>query len=213
MAPPARPSSPPSPSPFASAPPVASSPFAPAGAGPFAADAANPYTSPATLGPPAFGPGGVYGGQLASRWVRLGGRLLDSLIIILAMVPGILVFIPLAVAADRGGPGAGAQVGAFFSIVVMFGGAIAVVIVNWVMISNSGQSIGKKIVGTRIVKIDTGEPPGFLYGVVLREWVISLIGAIPYLGACINFIGILLIFGEERRCLHDYIASTRVVVA
>jgi uncharacterized RDD family membrane protein YckC len=86
-------------------------------------------------------------------------------------------------------------------------------IFNWILISKTGQTVGKRIVGIRIVKTPTGELPGFLHGVVLRIWVMGLITSIPYLGGCIALIDYLFIFGQERRCLHDYIASTKVIVA
>jgi uncharacterized RDD family membrane protein YckC len=89
--------------------------------------------------------------------------------------------------------------------------ALIYAIVNWVLISTSGQSVGKKLVGTRIVKFDTGALPGFLYGVVLRIWVMGLISAC--IGACAVILDGAIIFGQERRCLHDYIASTKVIVA
>ena len=62
----------------------------------------------------------------------------------------------------------------------------------------------------RIVQLD-GSPVGFGSGVVLRVWVIGLITAIPYRGGLIGLADILWIFGSERRCLHDYIASTCVI--
>ncbi len=52
---------------------------------------------------------------------------------------------------------------------------------------------------------------GFSHAWVLRSLVPGLIAAIPRLGALFVLADVLSIFGEERRCLHDYIAGTKVV--
>jgi hypothetical protein len=43
--------------------------------------------------------------------------------------------------------------------------------------------------------------------------VINLIGVIPTVGTYFPFLDLGFIFGPERRCLHDLIADTKVVVA
>jgi uncharacterized RDD family membrane protein YckC len=40
---------------------------------------------------------------------------------------------------------------------------------------------------------------------------VSLLGAIPYVGWLVSLVDPLLIFGKDRRCLHDLIADTIVV--
>jgi uncharacterized RDD family membrane protein YckC len=84
----------------------------------------------------------------------------------------------------------------------------------------SGQSIGKKLTRIRIVRIGSREPVGFLYGVFLREWVLGLIQAPSACCICLAPIPMIVslvdacwIFGEERRCLHDLIAKTHVVIS
>lgn len=81
---------------------------------------------------------------------------------------------------------------------------------QWVLISRTGQSLGKKWLGLRVVRM-SGQKVGFVEGVVLREWITGVISLIPGVGALINLVGVLMIFGEERRCLHDRFAGTRVV--
>jgi uncharacterized RDD family membrane protein YckC len=39
----------------------------------------------------------------------------------------------------------------------------------------------------------------------------SLLSGIPYAGGLITLVDLLLIFGKERRCLHDLMADTIVV--
>jgi uncharacterized RDD family membrane protein YckC len=126
-----------------------------------------------------------------------------------------MLFMAIMANPDRVPDNAGtAQVVMAFPIpsVIAYGGMLIVGIVNWIMISQSGQSIGKKIVGTRIVKVD-GSLPGFAAGVALRAWVPVVIQAIPCVGAIFGLLDVLFIFGSERRCIHDQIAGTIVVQA
>jgi uncharacterized RDD family membrane protein YckC len=87
---------------------------------------------------------------------------------------------------------------------------IAVAVVNWIMVVQSGQSIAKKMFGMRIVRLD-GSLPGFVNGVVLRSWVPGFISL--FFGGLFATADALAIFGKERRCIHDHIAGTRVIDA
>jgi uncharacterized RDD family membrane protein YckC len=70
-----------------------------------------------------------------------------------------------------------------------------------------GQSIGKKICNTRVVKQD-GTDAGFLVGVVVRTWLVpTVLCALPPLG----IVSLAWIFGRENRCLHDVLAKTDVI--
>ena len=87
----------------------------------------------------------------------------------------------------------GALVTAFLSdrdpsilgIVLIIVPAFALTIYNWVLVHKQGQTIGKRALKIRIVKQD-GSPCGFLHGVVLRDWVLHLLGRIPILGIMIT---------------------------
>ncbi len=85
-------------------------------------------------------------------------------------------------------------------------------VVQVVGISTRGQSVGKKLCGVRIVRTN-GAPAGFLHGFLLRNVVGSLLGAIHYVGPLFSIVDTLFIFRDDRRCVHDLIADTRVVVA
>jgi uncharacterized RDD family membrane protein YckC len=81
-----------------------------------------------------------------------------------------------------------------------------------VLLSKRGQTIGKRWMAIKIVKLD-GSAPGFVHAVLLRGFVNGLIGAVPYLGFVYTLVDLLMICRDDRRCLHDMIASTRVVKA
>lgn len=84
---------------------------------------------------------------------------------------------------------------------------------QWWLIVSSGQSIGKKLANTRIVR-DDGTPVGFASGVVLREWVTVAVGSIPVVGIVVSIVDAILIFiGHDRKTLHDRIAGTKVIDA
>ena len=90
---------------------------------------------------------------------------------------------------------------------------------QWYLVATTGQSLAKRWMGIKIVRLD-GSPVGFVHGVLLRSWVISMatnaISTTPglrTLGRLVHLVDALMIFGEERRCLHDHIAGTRVIVA
>lgn len=79
-------------------------------------------------------------------------------------------------------------------------------ILQWNLIATRGQSVGKLICCIRIVTTD-GKLPGFFLGVVMRNWVRSLLAIVPFF----SLLDIAFIFGNSQRCIHDYLANTRVV--
>lgn len=95
---------------------------------------------------------------------------------------------------------------------------------QWHRTATTGQSLGKSWLAMRVVRED-GTPPGFLHGVVLRSWVplaLFVVYSQLYINLFIYGPGFLYplyfiladcatIFGVNRRCVHDYIAGTRVV--
>jgi uncharacterized RDD family membrane protein YckC len=80
------------------------------------------------------------------------------------------------------------------------------------LLSTRGQTLGKRWMGIKIVKLD-GTAPGFVHAVLLRIFVNALIGSIPKAGGVYSLVDVLMIFRQDRRCAHDLIASTRVVKA
>jgi uncharacterized RDD family membrane protein YckC len=172
--------------------PQAGSPYSP-GPGP---GGFNPYAPPSSQSDHGYGYGATQqDGMLAERGTRLGAALIDAVLYIAAFMIGAM---PGFMVGDEFVIGAGA----IFAW-------IALVAYQWYLISTSGQTLAKKWLGIRIVRVD-GSQLGFLYGVVLRSWVMGFAaGLIPFVG----LVDVLLIFGDERRCLHDHLAGTKVVVA
>ena len=86
-------------------------------------------------------------------------------------------------------------------------------IVQCTLIGTRGQSVGKLLCGLRIVRYRDAAPAGFLNGVLLRSVIPTAIDQVPVLGKLFWIVDSCFIFGEEKRCIHDYIGDTKVVKA
>ncbi len=152
----------------------------------------NPYSPPeAEIGAAT----GVVERPLASRAQRFVANLIDGLL----YVPLVLL-LPLL---EQGGE-------PVLLLVVLLAGALTVY--QWYLTATTGQTLGKSWVGIRIVRND-GTPVNFASGVILRSWLVQFIATVPLVGTLFAVVNVLCIFNEERRCLHDYIAGTKVVTA
>ncbi|MCU0721608.1 MAG: RDD family protein [Pirellula sp.] len=80
-------------------------------------------------------------------------------------------------------------------------------IFQWGLITIQGQTIGKYLLGIRIVSI-SGRATGFLQAVLVRSLICNTLSYIIPFYFLINCV---LIFSNSKRCLHDYISGTRVV--
>lgn len=129
--------------------------------------------------------------DLASHWDRLKARLID----------GALPLCGLFLMELAGGEGLFAVLGILI-IVALF-------VYQIYLLSTTGQTIGKRSVNIRVVKADTGEIGGFSTNVLMREGVNTLLAIIPFY----SLVDILFIFRDDRRCIHDHLAGTRVVNA
>jgi uncharacterized RDD family membrane protein YckC len=138
---------------------------------------------------------------LASRLKRLFARLLDGVFgLVSALIPGfVLTFLSGGSFDDPESFLLGAVVG-----------IICFVIYQWYLLATTAQTIGKKYLKIKIVN-KNGEQAGFFVNVVLREWIMGLIGIIPAIGGIIQIVNILFIFRDDRKCIHDLIAGTVVV--
>lgn len=162
----------------------------------------NPFSAP-------MDQGGAYASEfddeeiLADRGTRFVARLIDGGLFLGAFLPGYVMVLMAEGNRDIG------PVLALVGLVVLAVGTIGLIGYQWFLLSTQGQTLGKKWMSVRIVKVD-GSRVDFLSAVILRNWVLSFINA--FVGI-LGLIDALMIFSNDRRCLHDHIAGTKVVVA
>lgn len=143
---------------------------------------------------------------LATRWQRFWAAMVD-VVVGLAAVWVLTVFTPwnpfkVDANASPWSTDLGALAIGFVSFVVLHG----------YLLATRGQTIGKLVLGIRIVRSDGSRATlGRLLG--LRYGVGSAAMAIPVAGNVYGIVDALMIFRQSRRCLHDNIADTIVVKA
>jgi uncharacterized RDD family membrane protein YckC len=146
---------------------------------------------------------------LATAGSRLAAVFIDGLLFMpAAIIGGVMSFMM------KPEPGAPPPTlgGATIAIVAVLGlYVLAVAIYQIIMLSTRGQTVGKKAMKIRIVKLD-GSQPGFVHAFLLRAIVNALPSMIPIVGGIYGLVDVLFIFRADRRCIHDLIASTRVVM-
>jgi uncharacterized RDD family membrane protein YckC len=147
---------------------------------------------------------------LASRWRRLFGALIDGFIVNLGTL-GTLIGRSSTLRLRFEGGWWSMQLGEHTNLSPLF---IAALFGLWTVqsyfIAVRGQSLGKMVVGTRIVGLD-GRRASFGRAVVVRTWLFVLLAFVPRFGSLLGFIDVVLIFGSKRRCLHDWMAGTDVL--
>jgi uncharacterized RDD family membrane protein YckC len=172
---------------------------------------ANPYAAPTAVVDDVAEPGSV---ELAGRGRRLGASFLDSLII---GIPFMLLFGWFAFSSTRSGVPNGVLVwiGAHpfgYQAGAAIFGFLVFLAINGYLLSSSGQTVGKRLLGIRIVR-SNGETADFARIAFIRYLPTSAAQMIPVLGYIYPLIDVLLIFRSSRKCLHDSIADTIVVKA
>ena len=145
--------------------------------------------------------------QLAGRGIRLVGAIIDTGILmalfwVISLVTPLNIFSP-----------AMAEAGFFTKLAVQAGSLVLFAAVHGYLLATRGQTIGKMLLGIRIVRPD-GSPASLGRIVGLRYGVGYVIAATHIAVLMIySLFDCLMIFRGNRRCLHDLIADTIVVKA
>ena len=92
-------------------------------------------------------------------------------------------------------------------------GFVAFLVVNGYLLATRGQTVGKLAAGTRIVSVADNKILPFHKVILLRYLPVWVIAYVPLIGPILGLVNPLFIFREDRRCLHDHIAGTRVINA
>jgi uncharacterized RDD family membrane protein YckC len=143
---------------------------------------------------------------LASRWARLGAVLIDMIFVSIVTLP-VAYFAGGFDGLSKTPP---QQPPTIYTISITLFNIFVYGLINWSLLKSRGQTIGKYALDIKIIHINGSllKPEH----IILKRYLpFVLIPIIPIIGGVISIIGNLLIFGEEKRCLHDRIALTRVV--
>ncbi len=141
---------------------------------------------------------------LASRWNRFWASTIDALLMALVTMP-VVYFTGGFEEVD------GKLVEQSFTYETLIGllGIIVFIAFNYKFLIHNGQTIGKKILKIKIVELDNTLPSK---RTLLNRYLVYFVPTyIPVVGSWLSLINILFIFGKEKRCIHDYIAKTKVI--
>ena len=87
---------------------------------------------------------------------------------------------------------------------------IAFFVLHGYLLSRFGQTLGKRMLGIAIVTMDNRVPPFF--PLITQRYVTQwLAGMVPVIGIFLRLVDILAIYRPDRRCIHDYLARTKVI--
>lgn len=157
----------------------------------------NPYAPPQAPVADVPDPSGPW--VLAGRGARLGAVLIDTALLMAVVLTPLYL---LGWVEHEPGVLETVRNGLF--------GLVGFVLINGVLLARHGQTMGKRLVGLRIVRSDGSVATlGRLLG--LRYGVGMVVGMVPALGALYSLVDSLLIFRASRQCLHDTIADTIVI--
>ena len=169
---------------------------------PTAASSPNPYAPPRAQ-VDDVAPDGER--ELAGRGTRLAAIIVDVIVLLAVNIPIAWALGWISLDAE---PTAAEHVRNTLLGIVLF------LVVNGVLLARHGQTVGKRLLGIRIVRSDGSRVDalrmfGIRYGV---GWLLELIPAQAIL-LTYALVDALLIFRDSRKCLHDTLADTIVVRA
>jgi len=145
---------------------------------------------------------------LAGRGQRLGAKLIDALLSAVVTMPVFYFsgwFAEVVDLAMNRKP-----VPLALSLFSVGAGLAAHTLLQAYPLHRYGQTWGKRMLAIRIVDME-GNRPALARLIGLRFFSSQLIGLIPFVGKWAGLAGVLMIFRNDRRCLHDFIAGTRVI--
>jgi uncharacterized RDD family membrane protein YckC len=139
-------------------------------------------------------------GEKATRGDRLIAALIDGVIGIISAIP-IFIYVDFEILTDP-----------TFSLSVMLlaYGIMVGFILHGYLLYHYGQTIGKNFMSIRIENLDNTKAN--LTTIYFKRMIpMQILSMVPFGGQFIaGIVNPLFIFGKEKRCLHDYVAKTKV---
>ncbi|MFS1860251.1 RDD family protein [Vibrio lentus] len=142
---------------------------------------------------------------LASRWSRLWASIIDAFVYAIFIVPVFLY--------------GGLYDKLLSNETIELTEQVALTVYGWVvyflcqgyLLHKKGQTIGKNLMDIAIVDME-GKQIGLLNIVSKRIIPMVAVAYIPFIGPFISTFDYLFVFRKDKRCLHDLIAGTQVVI-
>ncbi len=135
----------------------------------------------------------------ATRTDRLLGAIIDAVVQIMATIPFFMYQ----------GMEKLAEPDFVTTLQGLFYGLVVTLVIQGYLLYNYSQTVGKHFMGTRIE--DLHGQRANIKTILVRILPMSIVAVIPGIGQFIvGLVDPICIFGKEKRCLHDYIAKTRV---
>ena len=104
----------------------------------------------------------------------------------------------------------GGEVSTDITIKVTAYGLLMFFVLHGLLLHRYGQTVGKRLMGLAIVTLH-GQRPSFAHLILNRylpQWVA---GFVPVVGPLLSVVDVLFVFREDKRCVHDLIAGTKVI--
>lgn len=125
--------------------------------------------------------------ELAERGERLKAALIDNGILLIVFLPALVSSGALRMLCAA----------AFFGLLIY----------QCALLMRGGHTIGKRAMRIRIVRVANGANGGFLWNVLVRYLINGVLCRVPMYWLADS----LLVFRQDRRCIHDFLAGTTVV--
>jgi uncharacterized RDD family membrane protein YckC len=139
-------------------------------------------------------------GEKATKGDRFIAALIDGVIGIISVIP-IFIYVDFEILTDP-----------TFSLSVMLlaYGIMVGFILHGYLLYHYGQTIGKNFMSIRIENLDNTKAN--LTTIYFKRMIpMQILSIVPFGGQFIaGIVNPLFIFGKEKRCLHDYVAKTKV---
>lgn len=140
--------------------------------------------------------------DMASIGRRFAALMIDGLVL---MIPFILLVIVVAVPMGLMGTEENMPLALFAQLVLSMMLGTVYILYEGLMLASGGQTVGKKAMNLKVVTAEGND--------IARSqaWTRAvsrqLLGLVP----CLGLVDYLVAFGQERTCVHDIMAKTRVV--
>ena len=145
------------------------------------------------------------GPALASRWKRLFASLIDGFISLVIFVP-LFLYLGIWEAMKRGEDSPYSH-----TLIVGIAGIIGFLFFQGYLLKKSGQTIGKLLTNIYIVDLNNNVPE-FSKLIALRYLPMWVLAFVPVITSILPLVDSLFIFRKDRRCIHDLLAGTKVIV-